>query len=82
MSTKKFIQLKYFNYCVFTARVFASVPWFPQKVADLDRFADRVLSAGAELEADHPVSECSCISDPHVNLKFSAAIFFPVFYLL
>lgn len=37
--------------CVF---VFA-VPWFPQKIADLDKFADRVLSAGSELESDHPV---------------------------
>lgn len=29
-------------------------PWFPRSIADLDRFANRVLSGGAELQADHP----------------------------
>ncbi|XP_065841074.1 phenylalanine-4-hydroxylase-like [Oscarella lobularis] len=30
------------------------VPWFPRKIAELDITASRVLSAGAELESDHP----------------------------
>ncbi|KAJ3333185.1 hypothetical protein HDU76_010789 [Blyttiomyces sp. JEL0837] len=34
--------------------VYSGVPWFPRKIADLDTFADKVLSFGAELDADHP----------------------------
>lgn len=30
------------------------VPWFPRRIRDLDRFANQVLSYGAELNADHP----------------------------
>lgn len=31
-----------------------SVPWFPHRIRDLDRFANQILSYGAELSADHP----------------------------
>lgn len=31
-----------------------SVPWFPQKINDIDQFANRILSYGAELDCDHP----------------------------
>eukprot|EP00795_Rhopilema_esculentum_P005259 gene5259-406_t len=30
------------------------VPWFPRTIADLDIFAHRVLTYGAELDEDHP----------------------------
>ncbi|XP_055380744.1 protein henna isoform X2 [Condylostylus longicornis] len=32
----------------------AAVPWFPQRIRDLDRFANQILSYGAELDSDHP----------------------------
>ncbi|XP_060519342.1 protein henna isoform X2 [Cylas formicarius] len=31
-----------------------TVPWFPRRIRDLDRFANQILSYGAELDADHP----------------------------
>ncbi|XP_066561585.1 phenylalanine-4-hydroxylase isoform X2 [Amia ocellicauda] len=31
-----------------------TVPWFPKDIQDLDRFANQILSYGAELDADHP----------------------------
>ena len=31
-----------------------AVPWFPRHIKDLDRFANQVLSYGAELDSDHP----------------------------
>ncbi len=35
-----------------------SVPWFPRSVQDIDQFANRILSYGAELDSDHPVLNC------------------------
>lgn len=29
-------------------------PWFPGRIRDLDKFANQILSYGAELESDHP----------------------------
>ncbi|KAK2495448.1 hypothetical protein MC885_000774 [Smutsia gigantea] len=30
------------------------LPWFPRTIQELDRFANQILSYGAELDADHP----------------------------
>eukprot|EP01096_Ripella_sp_DP13-Kostka_P000707 TRINITY_DN1081_c0_g1_i1.p1 TRINITY_DN1081_c0_g1~~TRINITY_DN1081_c0_g1_i1.p1 ORF type:complete len:509 (-),score=200.40 TRINITY_DN1081_c0_g1_i1:81-1424(-) len=32
----------------------ARVPWYPQKIADLDKFTHKTLAYGSELAADHP----------------------------
>lgn len=32
----------------------STVPWFPLRIRDLDRFANQILSYGAELDCDHP----------------------------
>ncbi|GMS82715.1 hypothetical protein PENTCL1PPCAC_4890 [Pristionchus entomophagus] len=31
-----------------------SIPWYPQKISDIDQFANRILSYGAELDCEHP----------------------------
>nr|CAH7752140.1 unnamed protein product [Callosobruchus chinensis] len=31
-----------------------TVPWFPRRIRDLDRFANQILSYGSELDSDHP----------------------------
>jgi len=31
-----------------------TVPWFPSKIQDLDRFANQILSYGSELDSEHP----------------------------
>merc|ERR1712121_106490 len=31
-----------------------AVPWFPRKIQELDKFANQILSYGAELDSDHP----------------------------
>ncbi|XP_039287595.1 protein henna-like isoform X1 [Nilaparvata lugens] len=31
-----------------------TVPWFPRRIRELDRFSDHILSYGSELDADHP----------------------------
>lgn len=30
------------------------MPWYPQKISDLDLFTHKTLSYGEELDADHP----------------------------
>ena len=39
-----------FNNCYYS-----TVPWFPNDIQDLDRFANQILSYGSELDSDHPV---------------------------
>lgn len=46
-----------FNNCYYS-----TVPWFPNDIQDLDRFANQILSYGSELDADHPVRTDSSIT--------------------
>lgn len=46
-----------FNNCYYPP-----VPWFPNDIQDLDRFANQILSYGSELDADHPVRSDSSIT--------------------
>lgn len=33
-----------------------TIPWFPRKIQQIDEFANHILSYGADLDSDHPVS--------------------------
>lgn len=48
-----------------------AVPWFPRSIQELDRFANQILSYGAELDADHPVRIIFNIFPSYWNWCFS-----------
>lgn len=52
------------------AEALANAPWFPQKMADLDKAANRVLMYGSELDADHPVINTQKFGGFAFSIKF------------
>ncbi len=48
---------------------FHIVPWFPRRIKDLDRFANQILSYGAELDSDQPVDSKVQVSLPMTGVN-------------
>lgn len=49
-----FLQIISDSLLTFLSSCLDTVPWFPRRIRDLDRFANQILSYGAELDSDHP----------------------------
>ena len=50
---KPWFNVKYVDYRNHKDNM-GTVPWFPRRFRDLDKFANQILTYGAELDSDHP----------------------------
>uniref|UniRef100_A0AC35U6F4 Phenylalanine 4-monooxygenase n=1 Tax=Rhabditophanes sp. KR3021 TaxID=114890 RepID=A0AC35U6F4_9BILA len=51
---KKATTIQTFNFNSHKRLISEAIPWFPRKISEIDQFANRILSYGAELDSEHP----------------------------